>query len=205
MPKRSTAPITQSSMFSTFDDAVRDLRIAHLPDRLPEAITHYADLLTRHHRAILAADLPQVARLQEEATDLALKLNGWQKGFLAGPDAPGYLLERATAAPHDTVPLWGQTGDFVVMPRPHLRVRITMGGILTSFSRPIPSFEAHIVDLDRRFISDTGYRSFLSHRTAPHAGWTTQDYVCATIDAHIRDELRGTLLALEPTYRSRLS
>ena len=38
-------------------------------------------------------------------------------------DAPAYLLERETEAPEGTLPMWGQTGSFVI-DVDGLRVRI---------------------------------------------------------------------------------
>ncbi|WEZ82306.1 hypothetical protein P6U16_14225 [Rhizobium sp. 32-5/1] len=74
----------------------------------------------------MGADLNNVMALREEAGKLALKLNNGEPGILAGPDAPGCMLASLTAAPDGTVPLWGQTGSFIVNVK-SMRVRINMG------------------------------------------------------------------------------
>ncbi len=63
---------------------------------------------------MLAAEAETVMALREEAHDRALWLNKGEPGILAGPEAPGCVLERETAASSGTVPLWGQSGEFVI-------------------------------------------------------------------------------------------
>ncbi len=70
----------------------------HLPSTLEEAIPVYRDLIDRHNAAMLVGDEKTVLQLLNEARDLAHKLDPEGNGTLAGPDAPGYQLERATAA-----------------------------------------------------------------------------------------------------------
>lgn len=134
----------------------------HLPDTMEEALPFYRDLIRQHHCAMLAADVDEAMDLREEARKLALRLNAGEPGIIAGDDAPGCVLERETAASPGTVPLWGQTGAFVINVA-GMRVHIEQDGIFgigCGFSL-WPGFSTHAVELEKPFLSPTGYRSFL--------------------------------------------
>lgn len=119
---------------------------------------------------MLGGDGEQAAQIREEAEDLAIRLNSGRFGYKADDDSPASVLERQTAAPIGTVPLWGQVGSFIV-DLPHVRVRGEFDGI---FGLCLPAFSAHVVERDKPFISETGYRSFLSSRfNAPLASPST--------------------------------
>jgi len=190
-------------MFATFDEVVEEQRTHHLPSDMEHAIRYYRDLIDRHHAAILANNFPEARRLNDEAHDLAVKLNAGQPGIMAYENAPARVLQRATEAHIGEIPLWGQTGNFIVEPRAGLRVRIEMNGMFGIAVDPIPGFSAHVVERDRRFISETGYRSFLGFglRALASGGVTTDAFVCETIRAHIREELKGRLPYLACRYR----
>jgi hypothetical protein len=173
---------------------------AHLPGTLREGIAYYRDLLKRHHAALLAGDEKGAKALQAEACLLALKLNGGERGYLADEKAPGCVLQRRTAARPGKVPLWGQVGDFITEAS-GMRVRIEMRGLFGVCG--FASFNAHAVDLDRPFLSETGYRSFLGYGPGCTPGLTVETYAQRVIEQHVRGELRGRLLPIGPQYRSR--
>src|SRR5580704_14958704 len=97
-----------------FDDMLREQETAHLPGTMEEAIPYYRKLIERHHAAMLAGDEKAAMAIREEAHELAYKVNGGKSGIKGGPDAPCYVLERATEAPAGVVPMWGQTGNFTI-------------------------------------------------------------------------------------------
>ncbi|MBK8177043.1 MAG: hypothetical protein IPK66_17815 [Rhodospirillales bacterium] len=176
----------------------------HLPGTLSEALPHFRALLATHHAAMLAADVDETMRLRKEADNLARRLNHGEPGILAGPDAPGCILRRETAAARDCVPLWGQQGSFVVTVS-GARVRIAMDGIFgigSSFGY-WPGFAAHVVDAGRPFISETGYRSFLGIHADPAPGMTPEAFAAEIVAAYVAKELKGRLVAIEPRYRER--
>lgn len=180
----------------------------HLPDNYDEAIPYYRDLIERNHAAMLAADAAETARLHDEAHKLAVRLNGGEGGILAHDDAPGYVLARKTAAAPGTVPLWGQTGDFVVTVgamRARLLIRIEMEGVfgIGSGYGFWPGFSAHAVDFDRPFLSETGYRSFLGMCAAPQPGLTPDLFAREVIASYVKRELNGRLVAIAEKYRDR--
>jgi hypothetical protein len=175
---------------------------AHLPGTMEMAVPYYRDLIERHHRAMLAGEFETVMQLREEAHLLAVKLNGYEPGILADDDAPGYALDRATRAPDDAIPLWGQSGSFEIVSE-SMRVRIEMEGMFgigASFMAWM-GFAAHAVDWDKLFLSETGYRSFLGVGGDLQPGFTPDSYALAIIAAHVRRELKEKLVAIKPEYR----
>ena len=98
----------------------------------------------------------------------------------------------------------GQKGSFIVTVA-GMRVRIEIEGVFGLFAAWSfwPSFLAHAVDSGRPFISETGYRSFLSVPLAPLPGLPPDTFAAEVIKAHIRQEMKGKLVAIAPSYRSR--
>ena len=161
----------------------------HLPSDYDEAMPFFRDLVDRHHAAMLIADVGEVRRLREEAGNLAQRLNGGEAGILAHDDAPGYVLARSVASQPDSVPLWGEEGSFVITAGT-MRVRIEIEGMFGIGVGAMfwPGFSAHIVDPDKPFLSDTGYRSFLGIAGAPVAGMTPDTFAREVINAYINSE-----------------
>lgn len=175
---------------------------AHLPGTMEEAIPFYRLLIRQHHAAMLAADVEAAMRLRKEARLLAQRLNGGEPGILADDDSPGIVLARETAAAVDAVPLWGQEGDFTVEVS-GMRVRIELDGMFGIGCGYCywPGFAAHAFDWHSPFISQTGYRSFLGIHADPAPGLTPDTFAQKIVAAHIKGELKGKLLAIEPRYR----
>lgn len=177
---------------------------AHLPSTMAEAIPFYRILLRSHHAAMLAGNIDETMRLREEAHLLAARLNGGELGIIGGPEAPGCVLEREAASAPGIVPLWGQSGDFIVNVD-GMKVRIALSGMFGICSTMCfwPGFAAHACDPDRPFLSSTGYRSFLGIGAAPVAGLLPDEFASKVIAAHVAQELKGKLLAIDARYRER--
>lgn len=175
---------------------------AHLPGTMEEALPFYRALIERHHAAMLAGDAAAVLEFHREAHRLAEKLNGYEPGIIADDDAPGCVLDRETRAPDGTVPLWGQSGTFEITVGT-MRARIRIDGLFGIASGYFvwPGFDAHAVELDKPYISETGYRSFIGLSWELEPGYTPDRFVTAVIEAHVRRELKGRLLAIETRYR----
>lgn len=171
---------------------------AHLPGTMDEALPFFRDLLTRHHAAMMAADVSAVMALREGAHNLAFRLNGGDPGILAGRDAPGCALARLTAAEDGSVPLWGQRGSFLVETC-GLRTRVELDGAFGISAGYVywPGFSAHAVDWQAPFLSETGFRSFLGIHAEPCAGLHPEAFCARMIEAHVRGPLRGRLLAIK--------
>lgn len=176
---------------------------AHLPAAMDEGIAFYRVLIRQHHAAMLAADVEKALALRKEADRLALKLNGGNSGILAHDNAPGYVLARRTAAAPGAVPLWGQTGDFVIEVS-GMKVRIELDGMFGIGSGFCywPGFAAHAVEYDRPFLSGTGYRSFLGIHAEPEPDLTPDTFAAKIIAAYVGRELKGRLEQIAPRYRN---
>lgn len=175
---------------------------AHLPGTYGEAIPFYRGLIEQNHAAMLAADVEETVRLHDEAYKLALRLNGGEPGIIADENAPGCVLERETATDPGTVPLWGQTGDFIITVG-DMKVRIELDGMFGLAARFSlwPGFSAHAVDLDRPFLSETGYRSFLGIHADLEPDLTPDAFTQEVIAGYVERELKGKLVPISEQYR----
>ena len=174
MPSRRARRAVPGEPQLAFDDLLGDAErhnadreweraTAHLPATMAAALPFFRALLDQHHAAMLAADVDEVRRLREDAAKLALKLNGRRPGYLADETSPGCVLRRETESPPGEVPLWGQKGSFI-LELEAFRARIETPGIFGGlhFDRFWLGFDAHAIDRDRPFLSESGFRSFLS-------------------------------------------
>ena len=196
--------MTSEQLGFGFDEMAEEQRTAYIPSTMEEAISIYCGLLEKHNAAMIAGDEETTMKLRKEAGDLAVKLNGGTSfGVCAGPDAPAKVLERETAAPEGTVPLWGQKGSFTIDFR-RIPVRIEQDGLFgIGTYGPLIGFGARAVDYNRPFISNTGFRSFLGvHGTMP-VGMTPADVAGEGIKAHVDKELKGKLQKIERSYVER--
>lgn len=181
----------------TFDRAT-----AHLPGTMDPAIPYFRDLIQRNHAAILAADEAATRAIHQDAHQLAVKLNGGEHGILAHDDAPGYVLARETTANPSDVPLWGQTGSFIIEVS-GMAVRIEMEGLfgIGAGWGFWSGFSARAVHWDKPFLSETGYRSFLGIHADPAPGLTPNSFTAKVIEAHIARELRGKPVRIGEQWR----
>lgn len=178
-------------------------KTAHLPSSMEEALPFFRALLRDHNEAMMNADEDRVFELREEAWNLARKLNNNEPGCIANDDAPGCVLERMTSEACGHVPLWGQTGEFIVTVG-ETRVRIAIDGVFGVGSTCLfwPGFSARVVDLDKPFISGTGYRSFIGINVSTEAGMTPDGFAKTVIETYIEDELGKELVLISEHYRS---
>lgn len=169
-----------------------------LPNTLREAVPYYRGLIARHHALMVAGAYDDAMAVRSEAHRLALKLNGYEPGIIAGPDAPGCVLERVTLAPKGTVPQWGQKGSFEVkVGGMHVSVAIDgMFGIGACYSR-WPGLRTFAVARDEPFLSETGFRSFLGVHAELPLGQTPDAFARVVIEAHVERALKGRLLRIK--------
>ena len=79
---------------TTNEQRQMDRATAHLPGTMETALPFYRRMIENHHAAMQAADIDKAMSIREEAHLLAAKLNGGACGIIAGPDAPGCILEH---------------------------------------------------------------------------------------------------------------
>ena len=176
---------------------------AHLPDSLKDALPRHRLQIKQHHAAMLAGDMDAAMAIREEAHQMALRVNGGQGGIIADDDAPGCVLARRCAAAKGKAPLWGQQGGFTVEVD-GMKARIEMDGMfgIASTACPYPGFAARAVDMDKPFISETGYRSYVGIHADPVPGMTPEDFVLAVIRRTISHDLKGRLRLVSQEHRS---
>ena len=177
---------------------------ASLPGTEAEALRFYRALIERHHAAMLAGDAETVMALRVEAHRLAEKLNNFEPGILADDDAPGSRLDRLTRAPEGAVPLWGQSGRFVIE-RDGLRIDIALDGIfgLTWSVYHWPGFGAYAVDWKKPFLTETGFRSFVAINARLIPGYAPDRFAREVIEGFIARENKGKLRPIKAEYRAR--
>lgn len=132
------------------------------------------------------------------------KLNGGTYfGCRANDNAAGCVIERHCAALPGNVPLWGQQGQFVIEVE-HIRALVKYKAEFQRDDGPMSAqFEFVIVDLDRTFISETGYRC---HFDTVWGGMTV-DAVARDIFATMLVKRKGSCCPamLAPEVRDRLA
>ncbi len=187
---------------ATNEARIKDRKYGHLPSTMDDALPFFRGLIEQHHKAMLDGDCNAVARLREEAHDLATKLNNYEPGIIADEDAPGSVLERLTRAEDGQIPLWGQAGSFEIKHK-KMRVRIEIEGVFGIGATFVSwlGFSAHAVDKTKPFLSETGYRSFLGFGGPLRAGHTPDTFVQAVIADYVDRSLRGRLLKIVPLTR----
>lgn len=138
--------------------------------------------------------------IRKEANLLAVKLNGGN-GILAGDDAAGCRLGKATVAKDGDVPMWGQDGRFATEAK-GVQIAVEMHGMFSigATSMPFPGFSVRAVNPSKQFLSETGYRSFLGVTVSPEIGMTTERFVQRVVAAHVDTELNGKLLRVDRKY-----
>ena len=185
-------------------EPVFDRETAHLPSDWEAALAYHRNQIADHHTAMLDNDFDAAMAIRKDAYLLALKLNGGKPGILASDDAPGCKLDAQARAEDGDSPLWGQSGTFEVIAA-GLTARVEMGGMfgIGATAMPYLGFSVRAVGNQRRFLSTTGYRSFLGVSVPPEIGMTTGRFVQRVIEAHVERELRGRLVRIDPDYFKR--
>jgi hypothetical protein len=128
--------------------------LADVPaEQFPALAKQAAD---QYHDAVLAGHVDALDRAEDAYTALVYKLNGdTLHGCKADTDSAGHVLACAVAAQPGQVPGWGQAGEFL-LEVDGLRVWVVVPHHMLGNHR-FCDFRA--VDLDKPFVSETGYRS----------------------------------------------
>lgn len=160
----------------------RDELMAELAASMPTDRVGLLDLaraaVAELHAGVMACDDAAVERATTRYEAVTWKLNGGTFfGCQGGPEAAGCVIDRHCSAAPGDVPCWGQAGQFLVEVE-GLRALVDFGGGVGVMGS---HFEFNAVDLDKPFISETGYRSHFDRLR----GGMTVDAVAAAIFAAI--------------------
>ena len=146
--------------------------LANVPaEQFPGAAMQCAE---KYHDAVLAGHVEVLDQMEAAYKALVFKLNGdTMFGCGADDDSAANVLCRSVAAKPGQVPRWGQAGDFLLEVE-GLRVRVVLSSNMLGNHL---ACALHAVDLDKPFISTTGYRS---------AGLTVASNLGETVDQAAR-------------------
>jgi len=137
------------------------------------------------HAAILENDLVRAGQAVEEYDAIVWRLNGDTfSSSYASDSSPGVQLERLCQAKPGNVPMWGQRGEFLVT-RQGMRVWVKVdpdGDPLHTL------FSLLAVDLDRPFLSETGYRA---HFHRPKGGQDVLAAASGIVDEMLKNRRRS--------------
>lgn len=195
--KRKAKDVAASSAEDREDRAARIA--ASLPSDPAALLDVAAGAVRALHAAVLAGDADAAAEADDRYEAVVWKLNGGRFfGCLADEDSAGRVVERHCRAAPGAVPLWGQSGAFVVTVNGMRAIVEVSDRIGSRIGTNHVSFEFRAVDLDRTFISETGYHS---HYNSLRAGFTV-DQVATAILAELQ---KGKPKLIEANYRDRLA
>ena len=149
--------------------------------------------------AVLAADLAALDVAEAAYGALVYVLNGGTfMGCKADADSAGYVLQRATAAAPGHVLHWGQSGEFL-LEVDGMRVLVKLPSNMLGNHRML---ELLAVDLDKPFLSVTGYRS--AHLTVTgHLGTSVESAMRAVIQGILSSDGKPKLIDAEDRERKR--
>lgn len=194
MAKKRKAPVQPAQDWS----APAAELLAELPTDRIELLDTALQAVVEIDAAIMRGDGEAAEAASDRYEAVIWKMNGGTHvGSMADHDAPGQVVERYCAADPGEVPLWGQRGQFLVADgdmRALVEYEAGYGGPLDAH------FQFHAIDLDKPFISETGYRSHFD--TA--RGSMTVDEVAHGILAAQRAEKKRPVM-VEASYRDRLA
>lgn len=172
--------------------------LAELPTDRDELLAAAVAAVVEIDAAIMRGDGAAAEAASDRYEAVIWKMNGGTHvGSMADHDAPGQVIERHCAAVPGDVPLWGQRGQFLVADD-DMRALVEYEA---GYGSPLNAhFQFRAVDLDRPFISETGYRSHFD--TA--RGCMTVDEVARGILAALRAEKKRPVM-VGASYRDRLA
>ena len=146
--------------------------LANVPaEQFPEIAQQCVD---KYHDAVLAGHIEVLDQMEAAYTALVFKLNGETLvGCAADESSSANALLRAVAAKPGQAPRWGSAGEFLLEVE-GLRVRVVIRPDLLGNHHACALWA---VDLDRPFVSASGYRS---------AGLTATNCLGLTVDQAAR-------------------
>lgn len=180
----------------TRDEKAAELA-ADLPSESAELLAVALVAVGELHAAVLASDGAGAERAADRYDAAVWKLNGGTFfGSMGDECAAGCVIERHCRAMPGSVPMWGQGGEFLIaVDGIRALVEFEAGfGLMHSH------FQFHAVDLDRSFISQTGYRS---HFDTAQGGMTVDQVATAIFRAYLAEQKRP--LMLDAADRDRLA
>lgn len=179
-----------------------DREMSLLASQLPEgrALPESAwQAVIKLNDAVLRGDRYEISRAEKLYEACIWKLNG--NTFIgAGADKKqaASVIDTYCKADKGQVPLWGQNGKFVIVSRNGIRAWVKVKRGIHYYSA-----EFHIVDLNKLFISETGYRSHIFRLKEVEQGESVSDYLSRVFNGHL--EASKKPVTLRPGERDSLA
>lgn len=173
--------------------------IASVAAALPSGRAALLDLAAQTvealHACVLACDEQGANTAIDRYAAIVWKLHG--NKFIGcmdsgDPQAGGILADKHCCAEPGKVPMWGQSGEFLITVQ-GIRARVV---ISDGFGRMSVNMAFHVIDHDAPFISETGYRS---HFDKMRGGCTVDEVAKGVFAAFLQKERTP----LGPQYRQR--
>lgn len=179
-------------------EAIAAALAATLPADRDELLAAAVSAVVEIDAAIMRGDDAAAELAAEKHAAIIWKMNGGTHfGSMADDDAPGRVIERHCAAVPGEVPLWGQRGQFLVE-RGNVRALVEYEA---GFGGPLGAhFQFHALDLDKPFISETGYRS---HFDTARGCMTVAEVAGGILSAMLAEKKRPVMI--QASYRDRLA
>ena len=164
-------------------------------------------VLEAYDAAIRSGNTDEAERQAGHLRNLAIDLNGGTSRGMAVDNGGLVQLDRALRAT-DTLPMWGQSGMFTVVLQAGCLVRVEYAGLTRGTAHHC--FGAHVVEVDKPFLSETGYRHFVPFDAdfPPPPGsvvplWCTQVMEAYVQSADKASRKKSGLVPLLPEYQAR--
>lgn len=194
-PKKTRAKKAQAPAAQPTRQQRAEKIAATLPDDEAGLMKAARAAVLAFHTAVMGGNDEALEGARDAYDAVIYKLNGNTSFASYGDDnAPGYRVERHCAAEAGAVPMWGQAGRFVV-DMGAFSVDVEYRGLASIGSRMVETFVFRAVDLDKPFISETGYQS---HHYALQAGRSVGEVARLILAQLVKD--RGTV-KIEDDYR----
>ena len=177
----------------------RDKQAAELAASMPDDQAALLDVAMASvddlHAAAIGGDQKATRAAADRYEATVWKLNGGTFfGCMADVNAPGHLVERHCRAVPGEVPKWGQSGDFLIEVE-GIRAMVEFGDGMSLLHT---EFIFHAVDLDKPFISETGYRC---HYDDIYLRQCVDEAAAAVFAAYLKDKKHP----IDEEYRDRLA
>lgn len=165
-----------------------------LPDAVDELLQVALDALHDLHDGIIAGSEKSALTARHRYDAVVWKLNGGSFFGCEAGEGAAVIVRRHCAAIPGNVPMWGQSGEFLIEQAGTRAVVSFSCGL----SRMLASLSFHAVDPHVPFISPTGYRSeFRSYQLGKG--------VAEVATGILRDQLSSGPVWMEEKYRARVS
>lgn len=163
--------------------------MAALPDEDEAIVEEVRNLLPIHHDHVSDLKFAEAGQVKQRIESLAIKLNGRTMLGIGTKEGAYGRLKVALAAQDGEEPMHGQPGRFLLKAG-GCRSVVYSDGVFG-----FGAFQVRAIDLDRPFLSSTGFRSFMNWLVEFNGGSFAD-----RCRQEIEDKQRFDLVKIDPFY-----